>query len=446
VGGVQTPDAPRFVMWSEPERTTTYRNYLLTMKWQLRTNHHNVPELVVSIDQLLAQTTLTYDEVQPLISQVNSLTPAREPRAPQNPRRLTEDELDEFQRRMERAEELVDGLLHSPTAIADAFGTGGAIDATVRGNVKKIKGHLTRWVSEQQSLVFVNRSKNAGYVALNLDHGDDSKLMLGAHFFTETGDSTAGTLIHEASHGCLKTTDLAYMGYPYFLQLRDQLALGNADNYTYAAELAAGRQPMVHPGVHGQTTSIRMFEQALGLCYYQCSKVWAVLMYLLDEYQGTPRHLHEDTRIEHEAMMELGGDTASISILWRGDLKKIAEQRTIMLIEIMDYVRDYVAAPKTFGEVAGVISATPINNPNKPTNAPKSKVMEFNVTGANTVEAVVKRIFVKLMREAGFTEAQAKQLFRWHKALFANIRKDAEHRDKYNLSDNDLQLYNLLRT
>ena len=439
MGLVNTPDAPPFRGWSDAERTTTYRNYLLALKWQLMSSV--VPNsqfwFLVRIDELLAQATLTQGDVQALISQVRSLIPAAPPTAPEKPERLDQGEIPEFPRRMGRAHELVDDIPKSPTAIADAFGRGAATDAIVRANLDRIKVHLRTWVTEQSTRVWVNRSPNAGYVAFNLDYQDNSKLMVAADFFAQSVDSTAGTLIHEATHGCLRTTDLAYMDSPYFLRLRDELALTNADNYKYAAELAAHlRQPMKIAEVPAQRTSIQTFEQALILCHYQCSKVTPALKYLHQHYEGDSRKLCEDTRVEHEAMMELGGDTTSWG--WAGELTEIAKQRTMMLREIMEYVKSYVVTPKTFGEVGGMISATPVS--------PQWGVMQFDIAGANTVEDVAERIFVKLMTEAQFPGAQAKQLLRWFNALFANIRKDDEHKQKYNLSATDLQLYDLLRT
>ena len=45
---INTPDAPKFRLgWDEEERTKTYRNHLLTLKWQLVNNKLKVsPEMV----------------------------------------------------------------------------------------------------------------------------------------------------------------------------------------------------------------------------------------------------------------------------------------------------------------------------------------------------------------------------------------------------------------
>ena len=111
---VDTPDAPAFdsIGWRDATRTITYRNYLLTLKWQLISNGQGkVPE-VETIDQKLKQQTLTQGEVQDLIGRVRDLTPRR-PTTPTTSEPLNQHEIGAFNHRIARAQALIDGILNS---------------------------------------------------------------------------------------------------------------------------------------------------------------------------------------------------------------------------------------------------------------------------------------------------------------------------------------------
>jgi hypothetical protein len=439
MGTVQTPDAPGFdvVWWKDADRTTTYRNYLLTLKWQLLCSYLSASPHVATIDRMLSQPTITQAELQALITTVRTLAPGQ-PAPPQHIDPLSSAELPEFERRIDRAGVLVATAELSAAAIAAAFGTGAATPATAVANLGKIKLHLASWKKHQATRVSVNRSPNAGYAAFNLGQGDASKLTLAADFFTKHPDVSAATLIHEASHGIAETTDLAYTDTPYFLSLRDELALTNADNYLYGAELASNLRPPIVPGAAVAQTPVQNFKQALSLCSYKCAKVWMVLMYLRDRYQGVQRDLHDDTVSVHEAMMQLGASTQQPSY-YGNDLRQIALQRTLMLIEIMDYARRYGQTAKTFTEANGVVTATPVNDPSW-------QEIDFDVTGATTIDDVAQRIFLGLMLAVPFTAAQANQLRTWAEAMFANMMSDLAHQKMYHVSTTDLQLRQLLST
>jgi len=445
VSNVVTPPAPEFnsVFWSAADRGVTYRNYLLTLKWELISSGRSTSPLVATIDQLLIDEVqaLTQARVQRLIddvpqAEVRDVVPAplvaaarKEP--------LTSGELQTFKDRIDLAKLLVDTLLASPEAIAHAFGTGPGTDAQARANLNKITAHLTHWLTQQGTMVSINRSANAGYVAFNLNRDAKSTLTLADGFFTGTALDRAGTLIHEASHGCAETVDLSPIESPYFRRLRDELALENADNYKYAVERAkelADGKPLMEPAtVQGAGTAIQRFEQALDLCFYKCDKVWHVLMYLFVSYQGETLAMPDDTRVAHEKLMELGGDTTSR--WWGTELTKIAAQRTLMLIEIMEFVRYYLRDPKTLAEDMNVITVTPVKHP--------TSIRQFDI-GAGAVGDVAKLIFIQLMRGAPFTEAQAAQLFLWTDTLFADMRQDDTHRVAHHVTASDTRLYKVL--
>jgi hypothetical protein len=303
---VVTPPAPALSHWpwEEADRTVTYRNYLLTLKWELVTKGMRDSPLVRTIDALFAQDTITQDPVQALITAVRNAVPGQ-PRAAEQPDVLRRDEIGAFDDAVEQALQLIDGALSSSTAIRDGFGPAAETDTKARKNFDNIKAQLLRWKNSRATRVRINRTPGAYFVAYALVGNDDSTLMLGAQFFQESPVKTAGTLIHEASHGCLGTTDVAYDDAPYFVLLRDQVALGNADNYRYAAELGAGRQPLA-AAVQAPRTPLQEYEQALSLCAYKAAKVAPVVVYLYDKYRGEVRHVHKDTREEHERLMHSG--------------------------------------------------------------------------------------------------------------------------------------------
>ena len=156
-------------------------------------------------------------------------------------------------------------------------------------------------------------------------------------------------------------------------------------------------------------------------------------MWMVDKYKGENRAIHPDTIETNESNMELGGRTDNLDIF-----KPIAAERTLMLKEIIDFVKGYTQTPATFTEGKTGITVKPLN-----TTWPE---VEFPVGPSANAISLTKTIFVTLFEKAsGFSTAESEALFKWSDDLFKNATKDSEHRQAYHISDEDMELYNILK-
>lgn len=412
-----------------------YRNYLLVMKWQLATNASPTNPLVAEVNNLLDQKTpLNRAEVEKLIGKVNNATPNATSSTPEKPERLNSQEEKDFDVKMNMACTKLDATVTHKDAVETTFqGKETSSKQDAINGYTSIRSHLKQWQKDVKTHVQINRADKAGYSAFNLGSGANSKLMLSDDFFKEDDLSLAGTLIHEASHGILGTTDLAYMSAPYFSKLKDSLALKNADHYAHAVHVAEGKGSTVT--VSGAKTEfLQKFQQALSLCFYRCSKVWYILMLLNDRYGGTNRNVSKDTKKSHEQLMQLGGETDDN---YKGKLADICKERTVMFKEVMNLMKGYTNTPKTFTETPNSIKMLPLDK--------QWPEIEIPAQSTDSIETLSKQIFVHTLKDFKFSDAQANDMYNWEEGLFADMIKDQDNKNKYNISKEDEELHNLLK-
>lgn len=413
-----------------------YKNYLLTLKWQMVTNGQKGHKLMGYLDKMLGDIASTKpEEIQTMIQEVNKLTPKAKDVPAEKKEPLDSKEEPVFMKIMDDTKEGIEFTRQHKDAIPQTFGDASkqkAID-----NYAEIASHLTGWQKDSKTRVSVNRAANAGYKAYNLglDEKDKATLTLGATFFSGDPLDTQATLVHEASHGRLGTTDIAYRDASYFSKITGGMALKNADHYAHALVLAKTGNVGVQAGKTPSSDLVKVFQQGMSLCFYKLVKIWPILKWLTDKYQGQTRGIQPDTLETHESQMELGGKTSKLDVF-----KPIAAERTSMLREVTEYVRNYIQTPSTFHEHKDGTSITV-----KPINTSWPEV-EFPTGPGTSAESLTKTIFVTLFeKDSTFSRAQSEALFNWSETLFNNAVQDDLHRKTYHISEEDMELYNILK-
>lgn len=432
-----------------------FRNHLFTLKWQLATQRLRDSPEMQEVDRQLALAErgepLIRGDLEALIASVELATPSAKATTPTREETLSPEEIVVLKGLLSEAAQLADHLSRDLSVLAEVFGNSAAAAAK---NFGLIKVHLESWRADPQTRATIDRT-STGFGAFNVGVDDKSKLTLTPRFATDERASVLRTLIHEASHGKVGTKDLAYLSAPYFLKVTDSLALNNADHYAYAA-LRHGGSPALLPVAEAAVPTVEQaFQRATNVCVFRCQRVWPVMKYLIDKYEGLQRSVQPDTFDANEDAMGLGGRTGRLGddpTSWRPFLKPqvrllsplapallpICKESSRMFEEVLGTLTQFLQRPHELVAVqGGETELRPIGGGGWPK-------VRFRVDVAQDVLALAEHIFVTSLTHFTFNEWQASRLFAWSEAMFANIMKDVEHREAGQVSPEMLALEKIL--
>jgi hypothetical protein len=224
---------------TEAERRTT----LIALDWQVILHAVDEGSLEQKRDvrdkiaELLDSTqTPSHGDIKTLIAAARALGTVQDV-VPPDKKKLTSTQLALVDVAIIAAKERVATTIGSEDALCKAFAGGHENAAIVQSaieNYAMILKHIALWRSHRR----IRYDETAtSFGASNQGLEEDSLLTLGSTAFSREFP-LPDVLVHEASHGCLGTMDIAYGAAPFFFELTGNAALANATHYEYAIALA----------------------------------------------------------------------------------------------------------------------------------------------------------------------------------------------------------------
>lgn len=442
---VKTPNLPPAI--PPAEQPAAYRNYLILLQTQLKMTAVAVADepaktvALAEVGTMIGQVrvgaaaSINRADLEALIGRVNALTPAAPSGGGSVLERLKPAEVIQFNGLIDGAKALIDAALGADAILDETFGPGGWLSwtkprDTAKANLGLIKGHLDGWKTNQATKVEISRS-DVGYGAYNQGKGAGATLTVGQDFLT-AGDAVerAATLVHEASHGALGTKDHGYMGAPYFFDLKDSLALDNADHYKYAMLRANGRinAPAAASG-SASDPDIDRFQRAKGLSYFTSNKIWTFLMWMLETYSGK-NFVRPEALQQHAASM---GFPATVT--GPGDYRQLRKAHVQAMAELYTACKGYLVGDMNLTKTGTSITMTPKGG--------GARAIKVDDVAGKSVAEMSKKIMQALAAPMGLPTAPEWDLTTIGDAFFKHLFEANDPR--YQVGDNDKKVLSILQ-